>query len=86
MALLLLLTVYGAMKAGEKRAQNINKTSPVLHMHSTPEEDPLLHSCVRALCVCRCRVSVKAVVWVPDKEEAATDTLPSQSCRRQFAA
>lgn len=45
---LLLLTVYGdAMKeALEKRAQNIKITSPALHMHLTPEEDALLHSCV----------------------------------------
>jgi hypothetical protein len=39
----------------ERRAQNIKMTSPVLHMHPTPEEDTLLHSCVkyiRVLCVC----------------------------------
>lgn len=47
MALLLWLTVCGAMKeALENRAQNIKMTSPVLHMHSIPEEDVILHSCV----------------------------------------
>lgn len=69
-------------EALEKRAQNIKKTSPALHMHPMPEEDALLRSSVRVLCVsCECKRG--GGEWCPD-EEACSGNGYAPVLRRQL--